>query len=342
MTDNWHGCYDASWKALRALVPAAFAHPAKIAPGLAERIYQHAVAKGWLRPGMSVVDPFGGVGGTGLWPALNGYAWVGCELEPRFVELAEQNFALWARKFGRLPEWVAPRIVQGDSRFLGEVMGEAGLIVSSPPYSEGLGHGGMPTAAGDGGHKVLDAMQLGYGTSPGQLGSLPEGEAPGLVVSSPPFEKQQTGAGLAKPDATYSGDGHTFGTNHGYQNQGDTPGQLGNTDAATFWSAAAAIVAEVYRILAPGGHAIWVCKDFVRARKRVPFSDQWQALCEAAGFRTVCRHRAMLVKKHRKQRTLDGGVEQRTTARKSFFRRMAENRGSPPIDWEDLICQVKD
>lgn len=30
-----------------------------------------------------------------------------------------------------------------------------------------------------------------------------------------------------------------------------------------------------------------------------------------------------------------------TTERKSFFRRLAEKKGSPAIDWEDVICVVK-
>jgi hypothetical protein len=87
-----------------------------------------------------------------------------------------------------------------------------------------------------------------------------------------------------------------------------------------------------------GGMAIWVVKDFVRKGKRVPFSDQWQALCEQQGFRLVCRHKAMLVKRHGEQDTIFGDSQQITTQRKSFFRRLAEKKGSPAIDWEDVIC----
>ena len=101
------------------------------------------------------------------------------------------------------------------------------------------------------------------------------------------------------------------------------------------------IVAQCHAILKPGGHAIWGCKDFVRKGKRVPFSDQWQALCEAQGFRLVCRHRAMLVAHHGEQDGLFGAATQVKTERKSFFRRLAERKGSPAIDFEDVICMER-
>lgn len=88
------------------------------------------------------------------------------------------------------------------------------------------------------------------------------------------------------------------------------------------------------------GIAVFVCKDFVRKGKRVPFSDDWIKLCEACGFRLVCRHRAMLVKK-RKVNTLFG-VTEKIKEKKSFFRRLHEKKpGAVRIDWEDVICVQK-
>lgn len=37
------------------------------------------------------------------------------------------------------------------------------------------------------------------------------------------------------------------------------------------------------------------------------------------------------------QHTLEGDLERRTAEHKSFFRRLAENKGSPRIDYEDVI-----
>ena len=55
-----------------------------------------------------------------------------------------------------------------------------------------------------------------------------------IVIPSPPFLHQEKGGGLAKPDAVYSGDGHHFGANHGYQHQGETEGQLANLPEGSF------------------------------------------------------------------------------------------------------------
>lgn len=89
-----------------------------------------------------------------------------------------------------------------------------------------------------------------------------------------------------------------------------------------------------------GGKAIFVCKDFVRKGQRVPFSDDWLKLCEAVGFKLNCRHRAMLVKETTED-SLFGGKITKKTERKSFFRRLAEAKGSPRIDEEDVLCMMK-
>ena len=84
-----------------------------------------------------------------------------------------------------------------------------------------------------------------------------------------------------------------------------------------------------------GGRAVFVSKDFIRRGRRVPFTDDWIRLCEAAGFVLERRVRASLVKEQ-----LGGHLFEeehvKTTARKSFFRRLAEAKGSPPIDEEDV------
>ena len=139
-----------------------------------------------------------------------------------------------------------------------------------------------------------------------------------------------------------SGDPNYSPKFHGSQKDyGNEANNIGNQSGDTFWSAAAVILAQCYAVLRPGGHCIWVTKNFIRKGKVVPFSDQWQTLCESVGFRLVCRHRAMLVKIHGEQETMFNGREQIRTERKSFFRRLAEKKGSPAIDWEDVICLMR-
>ena len=130
--DAWRGCYDGGWADL--IVPEAFAHPAKYSRALIARIYEHAKAEGWLQPGDVVLDPFGGVGLGALDAMRLGLSWCGMELEQKFVDLGNQNIALWNRRYGHVAGWGTARLIQGDSSKLAEVVAGAGLTVSSPPW----------------------------------------------------------------------------------------------------------------------------------------------------------------------------------------------------------------
>jgi len=125
------------------------------------------------------------------------------------------------------------------------------------------------------------------------------------------------------------------------ESYGHTDGQLSDNTGDDFWMAARAIVEQVYQALKPGGHATWVCKDFVRGGERVPFSDQWRQLCEAVGFVTVHEHHALLTKDLGKQFTVSGDIIHREKKYASFFRRIAESKGSPVIDYEVVWCMRK-
>jgi len=413
---QWHGCYSGSWNGI--LVPDAFAHPAKFAPMLIYRILRHMLERGYIQPGDSLLDPFGGIGSGGYYAMLLGLHWTGVELEPRFVELGQRNFDKWRRDLAMLNGTLGTaRLLQGDSRRLLEVvgMGMAG-VVSSPPYIDaidsqkhGLDLSKSPTSHDRTRHKnvSLDGLGANYGSTPGQLGSMPSGDY-GAAVSSPPYADAVNGTGEgpgARHDPIHhNGDNaHKVSSANGY---GATPGNLGNlsgdgfqaavssppyeasvndsrngggidhdkfanpnkhvpragavgantvaafkygSDPAnigndtgdTFWAAARAIVEQTYAALRPGGYAAWVCKDFVRKGQRVPFSDQWQQLCVAVGFEPVERIYAMLVDDHGTQLDIFGNGHARRTERKSFFRRLAEKKGSPRIDHEDVIVMRK-
>jgi len=366
---------------------------------LAERIYQHVIAEGWAGPGTIVIDPFSGIGGFAYHALKAGMHFHGVELEPKFVDLAAKNIALWNTRYaGRFARWGSARVLQGDSRRLLEVLAEAGirLVMSSPPFRDsllttdkkfmaqvekdkrngsrlqpGLGDygdtlgqlGSLPageppalavssppflqTSGGTNAtseigplsdpslierHAAGNAAAHGYGESAGNIANLPEGDAPALAVSSPPFEDTLNNAKMKVPhDSTGN-----FTTDYGQH-----PDNIGNDSGPTFWSAAHEIVSQTYAVLAPGGHAVWVCKRYVRNGKIIEFSQQWAALCESVGFRVMHWHRAMLTEDHGTQAAMDGNHKRRTKARKSFFRRLTESKGSPAIDWEDVICMVK-
>ena len=188
-TQDWSGCYDGSWQSA-PLVAEAYAHPAKVSFNLAERIYRHMLAEGWLQPGDYVLDPFGGIGGFAFHAALYGMRWVGVELEQRFVDLGNQNLELWRNRYApHFPGYGTARLVQGDSRRLVEVVTDAMGVVSSPPYAEAQAHPSIGSVNkdqwGTAGTDIVArrGLSAAYGTTPGQLGAMPAG-----VVSSPPFE----------------------------------------------------------------------------------------------------------------------------------------------------------
>jgi len=51
---DWTGCYKLGWRKA-GLIPDAFAHPAKFAPGLIDRIFQHGTDRGWWHSGGDVI-----------------------------------------------------------------------------------------------------------------------------------------------------------------------------------------------------------------------------------------------------------------------------------------------
>jgi hypothetical protein len=116
---DWLGCYNDNWK--NEITPDAFAHPAKFSRGLIRRIYQHVLEEGWIAAGDQVLDPFGGVSLGGRDAVQAGLHWVGVELEPKFVELGNQNIALWQALADRaaawgLNGWGTATLLQGDSQ----------------------------------------------------------------------------------------------------------------------------------------------------------------------------------------------------------------------------------
>lgn len=168
------------------------------------------------------------------------------------------------------------------------------------------------------------------------------------VVSSPPYENSLDNILPRAHDHKNNGAVATFRRTGKWperrpegQDYGSDPANIGNDTGDTFWQAARTIVEQSFAILRPGGHAIWVTKAFVKNKERQDFPGQWRALCEAVGFVTVCEHRALLIEDKGSQIDLFGVTHHKTIKRASFFRRLAEKNGSPPIDWETVTCMVK-
>jgi hypothetical protein len=161
-----------------------------------------------------------------------------------------------------------------------------------------------------------------------------------LTLSSPPYEKTEVAVRLESGGGQETRQAkRESGEWEGYNKV--NPDNLGSSDGETFWIAARKIVEEVYLSLKPGGHAIWIVKAYVKNKEYVDFPDQWRRLCEAVGFTTLHVHRAMVVEERGDQYALSGELPKTVVERKSFFRRLAERKGSPRIDWEEVICMEK-
>jgi len=350
-----------------------------MARGLVRRIFDYLD----MPKGSVIVDPFGGVGTTGIEAASRGLQFIGCELEPKFVELAKQNFELHRRTWEAFGD-PQPVIVQGDSRNLRQALAasatygasvsssalSADCVVGSPPFAGGCegvmradkfkdvaafaeqqknkGHGCSFEAKMAQLNRENDRAV--YGQTPGQLGNMPAGSVD-AVVSSPPYEGSQLQQSEdywekkieKRPDLAYALRRHDGNKTIGSNAKGHVTsyGNIGAETGETFWTAARDIVTECHAILKPGGLAVWVCKDFVRKGQRVPFSDDWRKLCESCGFELVEWIHASLVKEERHPDLFGGDDIVKVTERKSFFRRLAEKKGSPPIDHEDVLVLRK-
>lgn len=218
--------------------------------------------------------------------------------------------------------------------------GDVAAILTSPPYAESVkGKGdGIDWSKGKEGGMVRTvgraAIADGYGVTEGQLGAMPAGEL-AAVVTSPPWENNGSNLGDVGDTPGLRQEISDRSTNRS-DAYGNSNGQLGNTSGPTYWTAVAEIYRQCLLALKPGGYVGVVVKSYVKAGKIVPLPDQTWELLQHVGFEPVERVRAMLVKEDAHPGLFDGPVVKKTE-RKSFFRRLAERKGSPAIDFEEVL-----
>jgi SAM-dependent methyltransferase len=126
-------------------VSESTAHPAKMLPAVAGYAIAH-----YTEPGELVLDPMCGIGTTLIEAVHAGRRAVGIEYEQHWVGVSRANLAL-ARTTGVAYEG---RVFHGDARQLAallppEYLGEAALVVTSPPYGPST-HGQVAVAPGQG------------------------------------------------------------------------------------------------------------------------------------------------------------------------------------------------
>jgi len=210
-------------------------------------------------------------------------------------------------------------------------MPEGQLCVSSPPFLEGRTsdrkQSNVVTDKRVGG--ATEHRKTAYGDVDGQLGKMADGRFD-CAVSSPPYEHDSEPHGDLRPSSDRQAAVFVE------RDYGATDGNLSQAPE-TFWSASRLILEQLHQVIVPGGYAVFVVKAFVRDKKIVDFPGQWAQLCEAVGFKLLHHHRASLVEYSGTQGGFHEDKEIRVE-RKSFFRRLAESKGSPRIDHESVLC----
>lgn len=253
-----------------------------------------------------------------------------------------------------------------DGQLEGMSMDGFDAAISSPPFPQPYTGGGGINVKGYRNDKLRPGSEdqpfdlVGQRTYQSKGGDRAESnletlDATGFeaAISSPPFESSTQvnntpGDITAGPPRWEGGNDSAARVKQDYADY--SPDNMGNQRGETFWSASRLILEQLHQVIVPGGHAIFVVKAFVRDKQIVDFPAQWAQLCEVVGFRLLHHHRASLVEKGARQPAMDQfdiqGDTWRmvtrdrdyTVARKSFFRRLAEKKGSPRIDHESVLC----
>ena len=192
----WFGCYEGDAHFKQYFEPSTYAHPAKISPLLADRIFKHLEKLELLKEGMTILDFMAGSGRIPLMASLRGYKGLGVELEPHFVKMCNDNKKFVENKIGRKLDM---EIVQGDSRQLSKLLNKSDVAVVSPPYDNSMGNKGREynTPAS----KFLIQRQnqgreeeLKYSDNPSNIGNLKYKEMVGVV--SPPYQDVNVEGGV--------------------------------------------------------------------------------------------------------------------------------------------------
>ena len=225
--------------------------------------------------------------------------------------------------------------------------GNLDAVATSPPYADSLTRGDRcPDTANTARMTEMGGRMVYADATPGQIGELQMGDLD-AVATSPPYvdSLNSTDKDFIRNRLTTGPSGSTKlrgsrGAVSDGRDYGETPGQIGAEKQESYWQAMALVYAQVFLALKPGGVFACVVKDYVKAKARVPLCDQTLTLLLSIGFEPVERIRAMLVKETRHP-GLFGEDVVTVKERKSFFRRLAESKGSPRIDHEEVIVVRK-
>lgn len=263
---------------------------------------------------------------------------------------------------------------EGDGQTYGHSEGQLGAmpegdhaevveaIITSPPYAGmdvahikrtmGEAHKEMGTV----GHRCQDD---GYSDNPTNMGNLPEGsheEVVSGIVTSPPWEKtshertfdsDEELEAFAKQQWVYREGGRSLEATKAFlrkdwQGYSEAEGQIGQEESETYWASVAQVYRECFKALKPNGCLVVVVKAFVRNKQIVDLPSQTLELLQAIGFEPLGKRiKAWMVSPATQKSLMPEIKEDYQKSHKSFFRRLAESKGSPHVDFEEVLIVQK-
>jgi hypothetical protein len=283
---SWAGLYRRDYD---LATPASTAHPAKASWDLAFKILEHLGELGLADPKSdTILDYMCGTGRFNLAACAQGFKAVGIELEPRFIEFCRQNKTYAEKRLGRELDW---QIIQGDARHLSQLLQERGLVaLTSPPYSDSKNnskHGIRGELSPDlRGRKVWEEKFDGNPDNPDNIANLPD--RPLRAIVSPPYEDSDTRDDYQKRKGYFDRAG---GLGHEKAIYPNAEGQIGQERGETYQSAMLKCYQEAIKVASV---LVVVVKNPTRKGKLYPLDQITCRLMEAAGWKVLCRHRALL------------------------------------------------
>lgn len=166
-------------------------------------------------------------------------------------------------------------------------------IITSPPYSEGIGHGHAGENASHE-HGARLKMQERYASafeSKGNIGNLKHGEVD-AVITSPPYEKTVKDHGKSDRATKINLEKHN---NSSFSYNADNQDNIGNKSKETYLQAMIQVYAEMFKVLKSGGVAAVIVKPFIRNRQVVDLPFQTWLLMQKCGFELLKVYKQRLV-----------------------------------------------
>ncbi|GAI57763.1 unnamed protein product, partial [marine sediment metagenome] len=172
----------------------SIAHPAKMNTKLTEFLIEKFTEEGDV-----VLDPMAGSGQTGVIAALHGRDSVCVELEEKFFGWMERARLKVERQRTLAVKGIIRNVI-GDARKLSELLKDADVVVTSPPYSESHIGDNQRYLSGklseDENRRIARSLEnpdrYGYSRDAHNIGNLSHGKID-AIVTSPPYADAKKG-----------------------------------------------------------------------------------------------------------------------------------------------------